>query len=109
MFKSKGGACSLSNKTIRNKSAVVERLQSSVNNRNIANKILASRPVRPKLDSNMGTFIGASLTLNKNTSQTFFKKVDKFLPYFTDNEFDKVDKILVAIEKEQTQKTRTQY
>jgi hypothetical protein len=95
----KGGACSLSNKTIRNKSAVVERLQSSVNNRNIANKILASRPVRPKLDSNMGTFIGASLTLNKNTSQTFFKKVDKFLPYFTDNEFDKVDKILVAIEK----------
>jgi len=96
----KGGACSLSNKTIRNKSTVVQRLQSSVNNGNIANKILASRPVRPKLDTNMGTFIGANnVPLNKNTSQTFFKKVEKFLPYFTDNEFDKVDKILVAIEK----------
>ena len=96
----KGGACSLSNKTIRNKSAVVQRLQSSVNNRNIANKILASRPVRPKLDTNMGTYIGANgVPLNKNTSQAFFKKVEKFIPYFTDNEFDKVDKILVAIEK----------
>lgn len=78
MFKSKGGACSLSNKTIRNKSAVVERLQSSVNNRNIANKILASRPVRPKLDSNMGTFIGASLTLNKILHKHFSRRLRNF-------------------------------
>ena len=96
----KGGACSLSNETRRKKSAIVQLIKSTVNNKSIANKILASRPVRPKLDTNMRTFIGANnVALNKNTSQTFFKKVEKFLPYFTDNEFDKVDKILVAIEK----------
>lgn len=101
------GACSRSNNTIKNKSAIVQRLQSSVNNRSNANKILTSRPVKPKLLVNMRTFIGANgVPLSTNASQTFFKKVDKFLPYFTDNEFDQVDKILMAIEKRTTNNQR---
>jgi hypothetical protein len=55
----------------------------------------------------MRTFIGANgVPLSTNASQTFFKKVDKFLPYFTDNEFDQVDKILMAIEKRTTNNQR---
>jgi hypothetical protein len=102
-----GGACSLSNKTIRNKSVLIERLKSTVTNKNIANKIIANKPVKPKLLGNMNTFIGANgVPLNTNASQTFFRKVEKFLPYFTDNEFDQVDKILVAIEKRTTQNNK---
>jgi len=101
------GACSRSNNTIKNKSAIVQRLQSSVNNINSAKKILISRPVKPQLRVNMRTFIGANgVPLSTNASQTFFKKVDKFLPYFTDNEFDQVDKILMAIEKRTTNNQR---
>jgi hypothetical protein len=101
-----GGVCSRSNNTIKNKSAIVQRLQSNVN-RNTANKILTSRPVKPKLLVNMRTFIGANgVPLSTNASQTFFNKVEKFLPYFTDNEFDQVDKILVAIEKRTTQNNK---
>jgi hypothetical protein len=101
------GACSRSNNTIKNKSAIVQRLQSSVNNINSAKKILISRPVKPQLRVNMRTFIGANgVPLSTNASQTFFKKVDKFLPYFTDNEFDQVDKILEAIEKRTTQNNK---
>jgi hypothetical protein len=106
-LKPTGGACSRSNNTIRNKSAIVQRLQSSVNNINSAKKILISRPVKPQLRVNMRTFIGANgVPLSTNASQTFFKKVDKFLPYFTDNEFDQVDKILEAIEKRTTQNNK---
>ena len=106
-LKPTGGACSRSNNTIKNKSAIVQRLQLSVNNRSNANKILTSRPVKPKLLVNMRTFIGANgVPLNTNASQTFFRKVEKFLPYFTDNEFDQVDKILVAIEKRTTQNNK---
>jgi hypothetical protein len=55
----------------------------------------------------MRTFIGANgVPLSTNASQTFFKKVDKFLPYFTDNEFDQVDKILKAIQKRTTQNNK---
>jgi len=101
-----GGVCSRSNNTIKNKSAIIQRLQSNVN-RNTANKILTSRPVKPKLLVNMRTFIGANgVPLSTNASQTFFNKVEKFLPYFTDNEFDQVDKILVAIEKRTTQNNK---
>jgi hypothetical protein len=101
------GACSRSNNTIKNKSAIVQRLQSSVNNINSAKKILISRPVKPQLRVNMRTFIGANgVPLSTNASQTFFKKVDKFLPYFTDNEFDQVDKILKAIQKRTTQNNK---
>src|SRR6056300_356978 len=106
-LKPTGGACSRSNNTIRNKSAIVQRLQSSVNNINSAKKILISRPVKPQLRVNMRTFIGANgVPLSTNASQTFFKKVDKFLPYFTDNKFDQVDKILMAIEKRTTNNQR---
>ena len=102
-----GGVCSLSNKTIRNKSVLIEKLKSTVTNKNIANKIIANKPVKPKLLGNMKTFIGANgVPLNTNASQTFFRKVEKFIPYFTDNEFDKVDKILVAIEKRTTQNNK---
>ena len=102
-----GGVCSLSNKTIRNKSVLIEKLKSTVTNKNIANKIIANKPVKPKLLGNMKTFIGANgVPLNTNASQTFFRKVEKFLPYFTDNEFDQVDKILVAIEKRTTQNNK---
>jgi hypothetical protein len=101
------GACSRSNNTIKNKSTIVQRLQTSVNNINSAKKILISRPVKPQLRVNMRTFIGANgVPLSTNASQTFFKKVDKFLPYFTDNEFDQVDKILMAIEKRTTNNQR---
>jgi hypothetical protein len=106
-LKPTGGACSRSNNTIRNKSVIVERLQSSVNNINSAKNILKSRPAKPKLGVNMRIFTGANgVPLSTNASQTFFKKVDKFLPYFTDNEFDQVDKILMAIEKRTTNNQR---
>jgi hypothetical protein len=106
-LKPTGGACSLSNKTIRNKSVIVERLQSSVNNINSANKILKSRPAKPKLGVNMRIFTGANgVPLSINASREFFKKVEKFLPYFTDNEFDQVDEILDAIEKRTTQNNK---
>jgi hypothetical protein len=102
-----GGVCSRSNNTIKNKSVLIERLKSTVTNKNIANKIIANKPVKPKLLGNMNTFIGANgVPLNTNASQTFFRKVEKFLPYFTDNEFDQVDKILVAIEKRTTQNNK---
>jgi hypothetical protein len=101
------GACSRSNNTIKNKSAIVQRLQSSVNNINSAKNILNSRPDKPKLGVNMRTFIGANgVPLSTNASREFFKKVEKFLPYFTDNEFDQVDEILKAIQKRTTQNNK---
>ena len=105
-----GGACSRSNNTIKNKSAIVQRLQSSVTNKNIANKIIANKPVIPTFTENKRIFNNAiTVPLNINASRTFFEKVKKFLPYFTDKQFDQVDKILKAIEKRtpQTNKNTT--
>ena len=102
------GACTRSANTIRNKSEVVKRIQSSIPAQNVAtrNAIVSRRPVKPNLTTNMRVFTSSSTFLNKNTSQLFFSKVQKFLPHFTEQELDKVEKILMAIERRTSQVNR---
>jgi len=86
------GACSR-NGVIRNKTNVANRIRASARGVNAI-----TRPTRPRLDVNLRTFTNSSAPLNKNAAQAFFNKVNKFLPYFTEDELVKVEKILKSIE-----------
>jgi len=89
----RSGACSR-NSVIRNKNNVANRIRSSANGVNAI-----TRPIKPRLDLNLRTFTNSSVSLNKNTAQAFFNKVNKFLPYFTEDELIKVERILDSIER----------
>jgi len=99
------GACTRSANTIRNKSEVVKRIQSSIPAQNVAtrNAIVSRRPVKPNLNIDLRVFNTNTTPINKNTSRLFFAKVEKFLPHFTEQELNKVERILAAIEKRTTQ------
>ena len=86
------GACSR-NGVIRNKTNVANRIRASARGVNAI-----TRPTRPRLDVNLRTFTNNSTPLSKNAAQAFFNKVNKFLPYFTEDELVKVEKILKSIE-----------
>ena len=87
------GACSR-NGVIRNKTNVANRIRASARGVNAI-----TRPTRPRLDVNLRTFTNSSTPLNKNAAQAFFNKVNKFLPYFTEDELVKVERILDSIER----------
>ena len=87
------GACSR-NGVIRNKTNVANRIRASARGVNAI-----TRPTRPRLDVNLRTFTNNSTPLNKNAAQAFFNKVNKFLPYFTEDELVKVERILDSIQK----------
>ena len=104
----KSGACTRSTNTIRNKSEVVKKIQTSISPENVAtrNQIVKRRPVKPNLTTNLRVFNSSNTLISKNTSQMFFSKVQKFLPHFTEQELDKVEKILMAIERRTSQVNR---
>src|SRR5210317_1720672 len=87
------GACSR-NGVIRNKNNVANRIRGSAKGVNVI-----TRPIKPRLDVNLRTFTNSSTPLNKNVAQAFFNKVNKFLPYFTEDELVKVERILDSIER----------
>jgi len=87
------GACSR-NGVIRNKTNVANRIRASARGVNAI-----TRPTRPRLDVNLRTFTNNSTPLSKNAAQAFFNKVNKFLPYFTEDELVKVERILDSIQK----------
>jgi hypothetical protein len=87
------GACSRNGVT-RNKTNVANRIRASARGVNAI-----TRPTRPRLDVNLRTFTNSSTPLNKNVAQAFFNKVNKFLPYFTEDELVKVERILDSIER----------
>ena len=89
----RSGACSR-NSVIRNKNNVANRIRASAKGVNAI-----TRPIKPRLDLNLSTFTNSSTPLNKNTAQAFFNKVNKFLPYFTEDELVKVERILDSIER----------
>ena len=92
------GVCSR-NGVIRNKTNVANKIRASSGNNKAVELIVKSRPVRPRLDVNLGTFTNSSAPLKKNAAQAFFNKVNKFLPYFTEDELVKVERILDSIQK----------
>ena len=89
----RSGACSR-NGVIRNKTNVSNRIRASARGVNAI-----TRPIKPRLDLNLRTFTNSGAPLNKNAAQTFFNKVNKFLPYFTEDELVKVERILDSIER----------
>jgi hypothetical protein len=89
----RSGACSR-NGVIRNKNNVANRIRGSAKGVNAI-----TRPIKPRLDVNLRTFTNSSTPLNKNVAQAFFNKVNKFLPYFTEDELVKVERILDSIER----------
>jgi hypothetical protein len=89
----RSGACSR-NGVIRNKNNVANRIRGSAKGVNVI-----TRPIKPRLDVNLRTFTNSSTPLNKNVAQAFFNKVNKFLPYFTEDELVKVERILDSIER----------
>jgi len=89
----RSGACSR-NSVIRNKNNVANRIRGSAKGVNVI-----TRPIKPRLDVNLRTFTNSSTPLNKNVAQAFFNKVSKFLPYFTEDELVKVERILDSIER----------
>jgi FtsZ-interacting cell division protein YlmF len=89
----RSGACSR-NSVIRNKNNVANRIRASAKGVNAI-----TRPIKPRLDLNLRTFTNSSTPLNKNAAQAFFNKVNKFLPYFTEDELVKVERILDSIER----------
>lgn len=99
------GACVRRNNTIRNKNEIVKRLRSSISseNMNALKNIITRRPVKPNLSIDLRVFNANTSPVNKNSSQRFFAKVQKFLPHFTEQELNKVEKILAAIETRTTQ------
>jgi len=88
----RSGACSRN--VIRNKNNVANRIRGSAKGVNVI-----TRPIKPRLDVNLRTFTNSSTPLNKNVAQAFFNKVSKFLPYFTEDELVKVERILDSIER----------
>jgi hypothetical protein len=92
------GACSRNGVT-RNKTNVANKIRASSGNNKVVELIVKSRPVRPRLDVNLGTFTTSGAPLNKNAAQAFFNKVNKFLPHFTEDELVKVERILDSIER----------
>jgi hypothetical protein len=92
------GVCSR-NDVIRNKTNVANKIRASSGNNKAVELIVKSRPVRPRLDVNLGTFTNSGPSLTKNAAQAFFNKVNKFLPYFTEDELVKVERILDSIQK----------
>ena len=94
------GACSRNGVT-RNKTNVANRIRASARGVNAI-----TRPTRPRLDVNLRTFTNSGAPLNKNAAQAFFNKVNKFLPYFTEDELVKVERILDSIQKRITQSNK---
>src|SRR6056300_1510784 len=92
------GACSRNGVT-RNKTNVANKIRASSGNNKVVELIVKSRPVRPRLDVNLRTFTNSGPELKKNAAQAFFNKVNKFLPYFTEDELVKVERILDSIQK----------
>ena len=92
------GVCSR-NGVIRNKTNVANKIRASSGNNKAVELIVKSRPVRPRLDVNLRTFTNSGAELKKNAAQAFFNKVNKFLPYFTEDELVKVERILDSIER----------
>ena len=92
------GVCSR-NDVIRNKTNVANKIRASSGNNKAVELIVKSRPVRPRLDVNLRTFTNSGAELKKNAAQAFFNKVNKFLPYFTEDELVKVERILDSIQK----------
>jgi hypothetical protein len=89
----RSGACSRTG-VIRNKNNVANRIRGSAKGVNVI-----TRPIKPRLDVNLRTFTNSSTPLNKTVAQAFFDKVNKFLPYFTEDELVKVERILDSIER----------
>lgn len=104
-----GGACVRSTNTIRNKNEVVKRIRSSISSQNVntLKNIITRRPVKPNLSIDLQVFNASNTTpVNKNSSQRFFAKVQRFLPHFTEQELAKVERILSAIERRTSQTNR---
>ena len=99
------GACVRRNNTIRNKNEIVKRLRTSISSQNVnaLKNIITRRPVKPNISIDLRVFNAITSPINKNSSQLFFAKVQKFLPHFTEQELNKVEKILEAIERRTTQ------